>query len=305
MRRLAAVLFAGILLATIAAFPVTFAVFHRTRTATADLATGSILPPTSLAATVAGGTVTLTWTPTISTAVTGYDVLRSATSGSGYGVVSSVTPRTATATTDVPGSGTWYYVLRSVLASWTSALSNEATATIAGGLTTGVVGCSANAADTGGDGNGYETTSGNACALDGAVARDANSGTNTSTSCANAGKDRHRFWGYAFGLPASVASIDGIGVRLRARLNNNGGTSLMCVQLSWDGGTNWTATQSITPTSTMTTFTLGGTADTWGRAWALGELDPAQFRVRVIDVSSQTTKSFLLDFIGVEVGYTP
>lgn len=304
MRRQAGVIGALALACLVAAAPVTLARFTSSPDTTGTFTTGTIDPPTSLAASVSGTTVTLTWTPTVSTAATGYDVLRSSTSGSGYAVVSSVTPRSAASTTNNPGNGTWYYVLQSVYQNWRSGSSNQASATV-GGASTGVKDCTSNAADTGGDSNGFETTPGNGCAQDGALAVDANSGTSASTSCTDAGKDRHRFWGYGFGLPGSISSVNGITVQLRAALNNNGGTSAMCVQLSWDGGASWTATKSITPTNTMTTFTLGGSTDTWGRTWALSELGTGSFRVRVIDASSMSNKDFSLDWAGVSVDYAP
>jgi hypothetical protein len=79
----------------------------------------------------------------------------------------------------------------------------------------------------------------------------------------------------------------------------------MCVQLSWDGGTSWTATKSVSPTNSMTTFTLGGAADTWGRTWTAAELGAASFRIRVIDAASQSNKDFSLDWAGVQVDYSP
>jgi hypothetical protein len=277
-----------------------------TETSTGSFGSGILQPPTSLAAAANGsGVVTLTWTPTTSTQATGYDVLRSTTSGSGYGVVSSVTPRTATTTTNTPGNGTFYYVLRSTVQSWTSALSNEASVSV-GSTSTGLKGCTTTAADTGGDGNGYQTTPGNACAVDGALAVDASTGTNTVNSCTNAGKDRHRFWGYAFGLPGSVSSINGITVQATLSLNNNGGTSVLCAQLSWDGGTTWTAIQSTGVSGTgLSTYTFGGATDTWGRTWTAANLATGSFRVRLIDVSTQSNKSFRLDGILVGVSYTP
>ena len=306
MRRPAVI---GIALAAaiVAAAPVTLARFTTTVETEASFATGSIRPPTGLAASVAGPVVTLTWSPTTSSAATGYDVLRSATSGTGYGVVASVTPRTAATTTDHPGAGTWYYVLRSSLQNWRSGPSNEASAVVAGTTTsTGYVDCNANAADTGGDGDGYQTAPARACGADGAIAQDPKSGTNTNLSCTNAGKDRHRFWGYAFGLPVAVASIDGIEIQLVASVNNSSGTSLMCVQLSPDNGTSWTAPRQVTIAgSALSSYALGAANDTWGRPWTLAELDPAALRIRVIDVSSKSNKTFRLDAVQVRVSYTP
>ena len=178
-----------------------------------------------------------------------------------------------------------------------------------GPTSTGYKGCANNAPETtgSGDNNGYETAPGNACALDGAVATDANSGTGTGTSCTGTGKDRHRFWGYAFGLPGSVTSIDGITIRLAASVDSTAGTPKVCVQLSWNGGTSWSTAQSVSLTATgITTYTLGGATNLWGHApWTLGQLDASMFRVRITDVASSTSRDFGLDYLGVQVSYTP
>ena len=45
--------------------------------------------------------------------------------------------------------------------------------------------------------------------------------------------------------------------------NNNGGSTALCVQLSSDAGTTWTALKSVSVTSNgQTTYTLGGPGDT-------------------------------------------
>jgi hypothetical protein len=305
MRRLPVLIVASIVLAgSLTAAPTTLARFTRTKTSVATLGTGSILPPTGLSASVSGSVVTLTWTPTTSTIVTGYTVLRSTTSGSGYTSIGSVTPRTATTTTNSPGNGTYYYVLRSVFQNWVSVNSNEASAAV-GSVATGYKNCASNAFDTGGDGNGYQTNPGNGCALDNNRARDVNSGTTTSLVCTDPGQDRHRYWGYAFGLPGSISAVRGIQVQPTIEVNNNGGNSLICVQLSWDGGTSWTATKQVGVTNSLTTYTLGSATDDWGHTWTLAQLNTTNFRVRIIDVSSQNGKDFDLDAIQVQVNYTP
>jgi hypothetical protein len=75
---------------------------------------------------------TLTWTATPDTYASGYQVLRSTTSGSGYAVVATVTPRTTTTWTDntVAALTTYYYVVRAVASSWTSALTNQVSASV-------------------------------------------------------------------------------------------------------------------------------------------------------------------------------
>jgi hypothetical protein len=278
-------------------------------TTTASFSTDTLDPPTSLSAT--GGTsVALTWTATVDTYAAGYDVLRGAASGGPYSVVKSVIPRTVVATTDAPASsGTYYYVLRSTFQNWTSANSNQASAVVSLPTTpTGFKACTAasNAADTGGDGNGYESTPGNACAADGAIATDANTGTNLTVSCTDAGKDRHRFWDFNLGVPSSASAIAGIQVRADVGLNNNAGTTWFCVQLSWDAGSTWTAAQQASLTSVgVTTINLGAANDTWGRTWSATNFSNANFRVRVIDASDRTNKDVRLDYLAVQVTYTP
>jgi hypothetical protein len=175
--------------------------------------------------------------------------------------------------------------------------------------TTGPKPCTAgsNAADTGGNGNGYEGLPNNACAADGSVATDANTGTNgRSGSCTNTANDRHRFWGYAFGLPGTVSAINGITVRADVGMSNNGGTSNFCVELSWDGGTTWTTAKSVGLTvNAVTTYTLGSATDTWGRTWTAAQLSTANFRVRVTDATTQNNKDYRLDYLAVTVNYTP
>lgn len=170
---------------------------------------------------------------------------------------------------------------------------------------TGLLSPSANAAQTGGDGNGFQTSAANAYADDALYAVDTNSGTNNNTSCTNSGKDKHRYYNYNISLPAGAA-IQGLEVRVDARADSTAGAPKTCVQLSWDGGTTWTTAKS---TATLTTaeaaYTLGGPADTWGRAWTITQLNNTNFRVRVINVASSTSRDFSLDWVAVRVTYQP
>jgi hypothetical protein len=276
-----------------------------TQSFTAD----TLAPPTGLTA-VGGTSAALAWTITNDAYATGYQVHRAAVSGGPYSQVGTVTPRTATATTDALAlSGTYYYVLRSYFQNWVSVNSNEASALVVlPSVATGFKGCTgaSNAADTGGDGNGYETSPANACGDDALVASDANSGTTTTVSCSNAGKDRHRFWDFGLGVPASVYSVGGIQVRLDEGMAAIGGTIQVCVELSWNGGLSWTAAKSVSiTTATTTTYNLGATNDTWGRSWAGSDFSSANFRVRITDVASTTTKTFRLEYLAAQVTYTP
>jgi hypothetical protein len=309
MRRAAVLALAALVALPFVAAPVTLARLTDADTASASFATASLAAPTSLAG--SGGTsASLSWTPSTSSGAAGYNVMRSSTSGSGFAQVSTVTPVSAAATTDSPGNGTWYYVLRTYLQGWTSGTSNEAPVVIGSSTATGYKDCVTTAAVTSasGNNNGYEGGPVNACAPDGTVATDTNSGTSSSTSCTNSGKDRHRFWGYVLGLPASVTSVDGIAVRLDASVDRVTGTNMICVQLSWDSGTNWTTAQTVNlTTTTVATYTLGGATSLWGHTgWTPAQLGASTFRIRITDVSSSSTNSrdFSLDYVGVQVNYT-
>ncbi len=286
------------------------ALFVDSATTTGSASTNTLDAPTAVSASVAGLVVTLTWTASTDAAVsTGYQTFRSTTSGSGYVQVGTKTPATATTTTDtVPSAGTYYYVLRTYAGAlpWVSANSNQATA--ATQTNTGLKSCASNAAvpnPGNGDGNGYQTNPAEACDTDGTEARDTNSGTTTSTVCSDTGKDRHTFWTFGLGVPAVVTSVAGIEVRGAWRADSSAATPSICIRLSWDGGTTWTAYKQVAITNVSTAYTFGAANDTWGRAWAGANFSDALFRVQVANVSSNTGRDFWLDALQVRVTYTP
>ena len=173
-----------------------------------------------------------------------------------------------------------------------------------GGTTnTGLLSPTANAADSAGDGNGFESNPGNAMADDASNAVDNNSGTTSSTSCTSTGRDKHRFFNYGITLP-SGATVKGIEVRLDARVDDTSGSPRMCVELSWDGGVSWTAPLATSTLSkSMASRTLGGAANTWGRMWTPAELSNANFRVRITNAANSTARDFTLDWVAVRVSY--
>jgi len=263
--------------------------------------------PTSLSAT-GGATIALNWTATSDTYASGHRVLRGTAAGGPYSQIAEITPRTTVNYTDDPGAGTYYYVVRAFHQNWESVNSNEASATDTSGAAsanTGFRNCTAHAAVTAsaGDNNGFQTNPANACLNDGAFAEDTNSGTNTTTTCGDAGKDRHQYYNYGHALPAG-STVSGIEVRLDAWADAVTGSPFMCVELSWNNGTSWTAAKN---TSTLTagevTYTLGSSSDTWGRAWTLTELTDGNLRIRITNVASNNTRDFRLDWAAVQVTY--
>ncbi|HSB02372.1 MAG TPA: hypothetical protein VLE49_17100 [Anaerolineales bacterium] len=167
---------------------------------------------------------------------------------------------------------------------------------------TGFLIASANAAQTGGDNNGYQTNPTNAYVNDSVFAVDTNSGNGTSSSCTNARKDKHQFYNYGINVPGST--VLGIEVRIDARVDSTAGSPKLCIQLSWNGGSSWTAAKSTgTLTTSEQSYILGSPSDTWGHTWTLSQLSNANFRVRIIDVATSTARDFSLDWITVRVTY--
>jgi hypothetical protein len=260
------------------------------------------LDPASGLSATGGTTVSLSWTATADTYASGHRIYSSSTSGGPYSQVGQVTPRTTTTFVDSPVAGAYFYVVRAYYQNWESANSNEASASCCTISNTGLRSPTAQAADTGGDGDGFEVNPTSAFAADASDAWDANSGTGTGATCGSAGKDRHRYYDYGLSVPSN-ASLLGIEVRLDASVSSATGTRFMCVELSWDGGTTWTAAQSTSAlTATTTTYTLGSSSDTWGRTWTVpGDFSDANFRVRITNVGDDNTQRFQLDWVAVRV----
>ncbi|HLF25873.1 MAG TPA: glycoside hydrolase family 5 protein, partial [Anaerolineae bacterium] len=162
-----------------------------------------------------------------------------------------------------------------------------------GGNNTGWVSPSNQASQTGGDGNGFQTSPTSAFADGGtSIATDTNSGTNTNTSCSNTGKDRHAYFAYPLSIPGG-STVTGIEVRLDARVDSATGTRQMCVEVSWNNGATWTAVKTSAALSTTeASYILGSASDTWGRTWSASELTSANFRVRITNVSNSTSRDF-------------
>ena len=171
------------------------------------------------------------------------------------------------------------------------------TAASFGGCSTGNTGFkdpTTEAADTGGDRDGFELNPTNAFADDAPYA-----------SNINGRDDRHRFYGYDFSL-GSDCTIEGIELRLDWWLDSISGTSSMDVELSWDGGVTWTGSRNdALETATEHTVTFGGPTDIWGHAWTVSELNSTNFRARLISISTANTRDFFVDWVSVKVYHGP
>ncbi len=263
------------------------------------------LPPTApsgLTATAASSSqIDLAWADNSSNE-TGFKLERS-TDGLVFAEIATVGANvTSYSNTGLAPSATYHYRVRANNAAGDSGYSNTASATTPP-TSTGLTSPAANAANGGGDRNGYEVGASSAHANDGVFAIDNNSGTNTSGSCSSSGKDKHNFYNYGFTLPGGAMFL-GIEVRLDAKVDSTSDSPKICAQLSWDGGATWTSAKSTTTlTTNEATYILGGSSDTWGRTWTVGDFSNANFRVRVINVASSTSRDFSLDWVAVNVSY--
>ena len=115
--------------------------------------------------------------------------------------------------------------------------------------------------------------------------------------------DIHTYWGYSVTIPPG-ASVTGIEVRLDAWRHPAGVPfdAYLDVQLSWDGGANWTSViYTAGPLESYEqTFILGGPTDGWGRVWNPGEFQPHTFMVR-LTARAPRWPEIRLDWVAVRV----
>jgi len=160
---------------------------------------------------------------------------------------------------------------------------------------TGLLSPSAEVADTGGDGDGFEHTPENAFADGGQPAARNLDGPG----------DRHQWFGYAASVPAECA-VKGIEVLADWRLDGKAGEHGLLVELSSDGGVTWSeARVDALETTSFHTTILGGASDTWGRTWTAADVSDPGFRVRVSALGTINGRDYFLDWIPVRIHYGP
>ncbi|QQG43355.1 MAG: DNRLRE domain-containing protein [Candidatus Daviesbacteria bacterium] len=167
-----------------------------------------------------------------------------------------------------------------------------------------------------GDNTGYQTNPTSVFAPDNIYAVDTDSGTATNDTCTGTGNDKHIFSN--FDLDTQIPDgdvIDGIEVRQDLKVDSLTSSPFSCVEISWDGGANWTSVEhkQTLSTTTETSYTFGSSIDTWGRTWSkngtANDFSNPNFRVRVINGdtnSGGSGRDFSLDWIGAKIThYTP
>jgi hypothetical protein len=168
--------------------------------------------------------------------------------------------------------------------------SSPTPASTCGTSDSGYLSPSANAADSGGDGDGFESNADLAYA----------DGGGNATNLKGDG-DRHRYYNYGISVPDGC-SFAGIEVRSDYSVKNNGGTTTLAIALSWDGGSTWTPVKSDSSEPLVeATKLVGSPVDTWGHAWSPSDLDNGSFRIRVTMTLGNGGQEVYLDWLAVRV----
>jgi hypothetical protein len=154
---------------------------------------------------------------------------------------------------------------------------------------------SAQAADSGGDGDGFERSP------EGAFTDD----DSPPARNLDGPGDRQRYFGYGLAIPEECRVL-GLEVLLDWRLDSVMGDNGLAVELSWDGGASWTAAK-LDPleTTAFHAAVLGSASDPWGRAWTSAELEDASFRVRLTALGTKQGRDYFLDWVPVRVTWGP
>jgi len=123
---------------------------------------------------------------------------------------------------------------------------------------------------------------------------DGNYATNTVTG------RQQDYYNYGITIPTG-ATVVGIEVLLTAKTTS--GTHSLATDLSWNASSSFTASKSQALSTSITTYTIGGATDTWGRTWSAADFANGVFRLRVTDTLSGggTTQ---LDGTTIRVYYT-
>jgi hypothetical protein len=87
---------------------------------------------------------------------------------------------------------------------------------------------------------------------------------------------------------------------------SNLGSPRLCVELSADGGVTWTSPVIGSGLSTgEQVLTYGSGNSTWGKFWSGGQLNGNNLRVRITTTASDAERDFYLDYVAVNVWYSP
>jgi hypothetical protein len=132
-------------------------------------------------------------------------------------------------------------------------------------------------------------------------------GGDDSTKCAifsQSGGSSELYYGFGFDIP-SGATIDGIEVVVSGYNDIHADVPLTFgIRLSGDTGGSWTGyKETSTLGVTDADYTLGGSADLWGKAWNDGNFSDGNFRLEVVASHIGKGDIVCLDSVSVKVYY--
>lgn len=139
---------------------------------------------------------------------------------------------------------------------------------------------------------------------------DVNTVTNMQNSddtyVSEAGGSEQGYKDFDLGIPDG-STIQGVEVEVEANSSDASGCRLRAT-LSSNGGSNYTGYQSMNLSDIDTTVTLGGSTNTWGRAWAAADFSNENFVIKVQDydpgadcINDAVTS---VDFLNIKIHFT-
>ena len=110
------------------------------------------------------------------------------------------------------------------------------------------------------------------------------------------------YYNFSFVIPDG-ATINGIEVNLEGANVGFGNDAVIEVELSWDGGANYTTENKQNSFGIVDEVkTYGGATDKWGRTWTASEINNTNFRLRIEKIDNETEDH--VDHIEVKIYYT-
>lgn len=114
------------------------------------------------------------------------------------------------------------------------------------------------------------------------------------------GNEEQIYESFAISIPGG-STINGLEVTAEGAAGFENST--LGIELSYDGGTSWTTQKTdVFSDGADQTKTYGGSADTWGRTWAVSEFSNANFKLRADFVTGSL--NILVDHIQVKIYYS-
>lgn len=106
-----------------------------------------------------------------------------------------------------------------------------------------------------------------------------------------------------FGIP-STATITGIEVRIEGKYTGSGINRILGVEVTYDGGTNWSSTRDFEPTSTSDAdYTLGSSSDLWGTSPSVSDIEDNGSLYIKLRSDSLSVTSIDVDHVEMRIHY--